>query len=89
MPAWFDLLSLDPNGMEDENGIKTAAEGIHRLIAEEEKAGIPTERILIGGFSMGGALALYSGLRYPKTLGGILGLSCWLPLFKHFPNVSL
>uniref|UniRef100_A0A1S4LL44 palmitoyl-protein hydrolase n=1 Tax=Ixodes scapularis TaxID=6945 RepID=A0A1S4LL44_IXOSC len=89
MPAWFDLLSLDPNGMEDENGIKTAAEGIHRLIAEEEKAGIPTERILIGGFSMGGALALYSGLRYPKTLGGILGLSCWLPLFKHFPSAAI
>uniref|UniRef100_A0A1E1X8S0 palmitoyl-protein hydrolase n=1 Tax=Amblyomma aureolatum TaxID=187763 RepID=A0A1E1X8S0_9ACAR len=89
MTAWFNLCSLDPNGREDESGIKSAAEGIHRLIADEEKAGISSDRIVLGGFSMGGALALYSGLRSPKPLAGILGLSCWLPLFKQFPMAAV
>lgn len=89
MTAWFDLCSLDPNAAEDESGIKSAAEGIHRLIEEEEKAGISSERVVLGGFSMGGALALYSALRYPRRLAGILGLSCWLPLYKHFPAAAV
>lgn len=89
MTAWFDLYSLHQDGMEDENGIKSATEEIHKLIADEEKEGIPTDRIVLGGFSMGGALALYSSLRTPKNLAGVLGLSCWLPLFKQFPNAAL
>ncbi|XP_064486846.1 acyl-protein thioesterase 1-like [Ornithodoros turicata] len=85
MPAWFDLFSLNPNGAEDEAGIKSATECIHRLIHEEEKLGIPSHRIVLGGFSMGGALALYSGFKLSKPLAGMLGLSCWLPLYKEFP----
>nr|ABI52780.1 lysophospholipase [Argas monolakensis] len=88
MPAWFDLFSLNPNGPEDESGIKSATEAIHKLVIEEEKLGIPANRIVLGGFSMGGALALYSGLKFSRPLAGILGLSCWLPLFKEFPGTA-
>ncbi|XP_034251273.1 acyl-protein thioesterase 1 [Thrips palmi] len=86
MPAWFDLRSLDPNGPEDEAGIKKASLLIHSMIDSEISAGIPSNRILIGGFSQGGALALYSALTYAKPLAGVVALSCWLPLNKSFPD---
>lgn len=89
MPSWFDLRSLDANGPEDENGIKRATTAIHSLIDNEVKEGIPSNRIVIGGFSQGGALALYSALTYNKPLAGVVALSCWLPLHKQFPAVSI
>jgi len=82
-PSWFDLLTLDANGPEDESGIKKAAELVKGLIEEEIKSGIPAERIMIGGFSQGGALALYVALTCGKPLGGVVALSCWLPLHKQ------
>lgn len=85
MPSWFDLKSLDASGEEDEPGIKKAAEGVHALINAEINAGIPSERIVIGGFSQGGALALYSAFTFPEKIGGVMALSCWLPLHKQFP----
>lgn len=60
---------------------------VFQLIAEEEEKGIPSNRIILGGFSQGGALAIYSALRYSKPLGGVVALSCWLPLFRQFPDV--
>lgn len=66
-------------------GIKQAAKNIHTMIENEVKAGIPPEKILVGGFSQGGALALYSALIYPQKLAGVVSLSCWLPLHKTFP----
>lgn len=57
------------------------------MVAEEEKAGIPSERVVIGGFSQGGALALYSALTMKKPLGGVMSLSGWLPLAGEFPTV--
>lgn len=89
MPSWFDLKSLEASGPEDEAGIKKAAESIHGMIEAEEKEGIPANRIVIGGFSQGGALALYSALTYRKNLAGIVSLSCWLPLHKSFPGVCI
>ncbi|KAK9502729.1 hypothetical protein O3M35_011441 [Rhynocoris fuscipes] len=88
MPSWFDLRSLDASANEDEAGIKKAAENIHAMIQAEEKAGIPSDRVIIGGFSQGGALALYSAFTYPNNLGGVLALSCWLPLHKQFPGLA-
>lgn len=55
------------------------------MIAAEVQAGIESKNILLGGFSQGGALALYSALTYPETLAGVAALSCWLPLHKSFP----
>lgn len=72
-------------GSEDEAGIKRAATEVHGMINNEVKAGIPANRIILGGFSQGGALALYAALTYPEKLGGVIGLSCWLPLHSSFP----
>lgn len=87
MPAWFDIRGLDPQAGEDADGIVNASNYVHGLIDKEIKDGIPSERIIVGGFSQGGALALYSALTYPKKLAGIVGLSCWAPLAKLFPKV--
>lgn len=85
----FDLRSLDSTGPEDEEGIRKAAEMVHSLVAEEVAAGIPTTRIVLGGFSQGGALAMYSALTFPEPLAGIIALSAWLPLHQKFPAVSI
>ncbi|XP_014243352.1 acyl-protein thioesterase 1 isoform X2 [Cimex lectularius] len=89
MPSWFDLKALDASTDEDEAGIKKAAENIHQIIHAEEQAGINSTRIVIGGFSQGGALALYSAFTYKKPLGGVMALSCWLPLHKQFPRLAV
>jgi len=86
MPSWFDLMSLDPTGPEDEAGIKSAAGLVNSLVAEEVKAGIPSERIMIGGFSQGGALALYTALNTEHKLGGVIALSCWAPLHSKLAS---
>ncbi|XP_035230864.1 acyl-protein thioesterase 2-like [Stegodyphus dumicola] len=89
MPSWFDLRSLDADGPEDEEGIKRASEAVFQMIANEEEKGIPSHRIALGGFSQGGALALYSALRCTKPLAGVVALSCWLPLYKQFPVAAV
>ena len=80
MPAWYDLYGLTGNSQEDENGIRTTQQYINSLIENEINRGIASERILLAGFSQGGAIALHTGLRYPKKLAGILALSTYLPL---------
>ncbi|XP_013380529.1 acyl-protein thioesterase 1 [Lingula anatina] len=87
MPSWFDIRGLSPDSPEDAEGIKKAAASLEELIEAEEKAGIPSDRIVIGGFSQGGAVALYASLSHRKPLAGILGLSAWLPLHKQIPGV--
>jgi len=88
MPSWFDLLSLDPAGKEDEAGIKKAAQVVDLIIAEELKTGIPADRIMIGGFSQGGALSLYTALHTNHKLAGVVALSCWFPLHKQIAGSS-
>ncbi|KAI8435724.1 hypothetical protein MSG28_003968 [Choristoneura fumiferana] len=77
---------LDATAPEDEEGIMRATGLIHGLISDEIKAGIPANRVLLGGFSQGGALALHSALTYPEPLAGVISLSCWLPRHAHFPD---
>jgi len=90
MPSWFDLYTLDESGPEDECGIIEAAKVVHSLIDREiQNSSIPSTRIAIGGFSQGGALALYSAFTYDKPLAGVIALSCWIPLHKSFPAVSM
>ncbi|PIO77141.1 acyl-protein thioesterase 1 family protein [Teladorsagia circumcincta] len=78
IPAWFDLYGLDANAREDSVGIAQAARLVHGMIDAEMATGIPSKKIILGGFSMGGALALYAGLTYPHKLAGIVGLSSFL-----------
>ncbi|XP_005988807.1 acyl-protein thioesterase 2 [Latimeria chalumnae] len=88
MPSWFDLIGLKPDDAEDEIGIKKAAENIKGIIEHEIKNGIPSSRIILGGFSQGGALSLYTALTSQHKLAGVLALSCWLPLHKTFPQAA-
>jgi len=88
MPSWFDLKSLDPNGPEDEAGIAAAAAMVETLIAAEVTAGVPADRILLGGFSQGGALALHTALHSQHRLAGVAALSCWAPLHRQISSAG-
>lgn len=89
MPGWYDIKSLtDISGRaEDEEGILKSRDYFHSLIDAEVAKGIPANRVVVGGFSQGGALALLSGLTYKNQLGGIFGLSCYLPLQKKIRDM--
>ncbi|KAK7833621.1 hypothetical protein U0070_020642 [Myodes glareolus] len=82
----FDIIGLSPDSQEDESGIKQAAENVKALIEQEVKNGIPSNRIILGGFSQGGALSLYTALTTQQKLAGVTALSCWLPLRASFPQ---
>lgn len=58
------------------------------VFADEIRAGIPSERIIIGGFSQGGATALIAGLRSSRKLAGVVALSAWLPLRSNYSSMS-
>ncbi|XP_072307123.1 acyl-protein thioesterase 1 [Eucyclogobius newberryi] len=88
MPSWFDIYGLNFTSSEDEVGIKRSSENIKALIEQEVKNGIPSHRILLGGFSQGGALSLYTALTTHHKLAGVVALSCWLPLHDSFPQAS-
>lgn len=80
MPGWYDISSLSIAEKEDAAGIKESSAILDELVREQEAEGIPSDRIIVAGFSQGGAIALYSGCRYPKPLGGIMALSTYLAL---------
>lgn len=80
MPAWYDLYGVTGSSKEDEVGITASQHYINGLIQLEINKGIPANRIVIAGFSQGGAIALYTALRYPKKLAGVMALSTYLPL---------
>lgn len=86
MNAWFDIRGLKADAPQDEDGIKNSAQILLSLVQEEMKNGIPSERIIIGGFSQGGATALYTALTGSIRFGGVLALSTWLPLHHRFPE---
>ncbi len=79
MRAWYDILQLG-GGPEDEPGIRASQRLLEGLIEREQARGIAPQRIVLAGFSQGGAIALHTGLRYPDRLAGILALSTYLPL---------
>jgi phospholipase/carboxylesterase len=80
MRAWFDIVGLEPGSPQDEAGIREAQAALEGLVAREIGRGIASERIVLAGFSQGGAVALHTGLRYPERLAGVLALSTFLPL---------
>lgn len=86
MPSWFDLHGLDASSQEDAAGIASAIERVEVAVAEQVAAGIPEERVVLAGFSQGGALALSAGLRTSRNIAGIAGLSAWLPLRASYPD---
>jgi len=78
MPAWYDITDLDPRRRQDEEGILASSRAATRLLEREEARGIPSHRIVLAGFSQGGAIAIHAGLRYPRPLAGLLLLSTYL-----------
>lgn len=82
MPAWFDLYSFDFDAPEDETGLKRSRAAVEQLIAREESRGIPSNRIVLAGFSQGGAVAVYTAIRCARPLAGAMLLSTWLPLAR-------
>ena len=80
MRAWYDIVSPDLCQHPDVSGVQKSAAALDGYIARQIATGIPSERIVIGGFSQGGAIALYTGIRYQHRLAGVLALSAYLPL---------
>lgn len=87
MPSWFDIKSLSFDGEEDEQGLKNSTERVHELIETEIKNGISSERIVVGGFSQGGSVALHAFLTSDKKLAGCIGLSTFLSQHRKFPSM--
>lgn len=80
MRAWYDIVGFDLGSRQDEAGIRTSVAQVAELIARENARGVPSEHIVLGGFSQGGAIALSAGLRLAQPLAGIVALSTYLPL---------
>lgn len=78
MRAWYDIKSISTSRDQDEAGIAQSAALVKRFIARENSRGIPASRIVLAGFSQGGAIAAYAGLRNPEKLAGLLILSAYL-----------
>ena len=80
MRAWYDILSIDGiDRVGDEAGIRASVAAIRRLIARENERGVRSGRIVLAGFSQGGAMAYSAGLTHPETLAGIIALSAYIP----------
>jgi len=80
MRAWYDILGMAIADRQDETGMRASIAAVEALIAREHARGVPSERIVLAGFSQGGAIALAAGLRHAQALAGIVALSTYLPL---------
>jgi phospholipase/carboxylesterase len=78
MRAWYDILSLDGERGHDREGVGQSIRQVYALLEREEERGIAADRIILAGFSQGGAIALQLGLRCPRRLAGLIGLSTYM-----------
>ena len=88
LQAWYDIFGLDMHSPQDEHGLLQSSSDICELIDQLVKSGIPAQRIILAGFSQGGAQGLYTGLSCNYRLAGILAISCWLPLHQKVPDYA-
>jgi phospholipase/carboxylesterase len=86
MRAWYDIIGIDRRSAEDFSGIQASANAVTALIREQNALGIASSRIVLAGFSQGGAMALHLATRFPEKLAGVIALSCYLPLAKEFAS---
>ncbi|HTQ99705.1 MAG TPA: hypothetical protein VMH83_06935 [Candidatus Acidoferrum sp.] len=93
MPAWYDILRFGEERSLNREQLQASADKVHALIDREIARGIPSHRIILAGFSQGGAVIYHAGLSYPKRLGGLLGLSTYFPtsdtLAPHMAQVGI
>lgn len=88
MPAWYDIYGIMPVSKEDAGGIEVSQQYIDTLIDNEMSLGIPAERIVLAGFSQGGAMALHTALRHSQKLAAIVALSTYLPLQSKLSAIA-
>ena len=86
MRAWYDITGFGPERAEDDAGIRESDGVVRKYIEQQIAQGIPAGKIVIAGFSQGGAIAFQTGLRYPQRLAGIMALSTYLPLRASVAN---
>ncbi len=80
MRAWYDIKTPNLDRMVEEEDLEISRRQLEAWIRHEEASGVPSERIVVAGFSQGGAIALYGGLQFEKRLAAIVALSCYHPL---------
>ncbi len=80
MRAWYDIYDIGPDKPEDQKGLERAEKALHDMVAQLEADGIPPERIVLAGFSQGGAVSLFTALRASRPFCGVIALSTYLPL---------
>ena len=83
MRAWYDLRDLELHTRADEDGVRESMAQVEALLAREAERGVPASRVVLAGFSQGGAIALATALRREASLAGVLALSTYLPLGSH------
>jgi len=86
MRAWYDIKGFGPERAEDEAGIRESEAVVKRYIEQEIAQGIPAGKIVLAGFSQGGAIALQAALRQQQRLAGVMALSTYLPLAASLPT---
>ena len=93
MPAWYDILAMNLEREIDEKQLLASSAAISALIDRELERGIDSQRIIVAGFSQGGAVAYHAALSYPKPLGGLMALSSYFATHKsislHTANQQL
>jgi len=80
--AWFDVHGFSNISPVDEKGLAESTTKLHQLLDSEIGRGVPSERIFLGGYSLGGCLALHGCATYDKPLAGAVGLNCWLADYR-------
>ena len=85
MRGWYDIYDdISPDAPQDEEGMMASAHIVNELVEQELARGVAPARVLLGGFSQGGAVALYAGLTSRRAIGGVIALSTYLPLHSRF-----
>lgn len=86
MRSWYDIKSMDLHNRADMDGVLESEVKVKALIKEQIDSGILASNIVLAGFSQGGVLSMFTGLRYPEKLAGIMALSCYLPNADALPE---
>lgn len=86
MRSWYDIKSMDLHNRADMAGVLESETNVCDLIQEQVDSGIPASNIVLAGFSQGGVVGMFTGLRYPEKLAGIMALSCYLPNADALPE---
>jgi phospholipase/carboxylesterase len=86
MPAWYDIKNDNLHNRADMNGVNQSECLVRALIQRQIDNGIAASNIVLAGFSQGGVMSLYTGLRFEQTLAGIMALSCYLPIKDQLPD---